>query len=681
MTGTEPGGGAPLLSFAVVADTHINPEDDRSSSPWPTNRHANARAAAVVETIKAMRPRFVVHVGDIVHPTPANPRFAEAVARFRALFANLDAPLHLVSGNHDVGDKPTAWSPAACITGEYLHQYREHFGPDHYAFDVDDCRFVILNSQLMNSGLPDEEVQWNWLGEQLIGARRLFLFKHYPPFLCDEGEPEHYDNVAEPARSRLLALLRRHHVEALFCGHVHNYFYNRWGETDCYVLPATSAVRHDYMELFPVPPGVDADHGRDARTKLGFFWVDVHADRHVAHWVRSFGATRIPGTITSLRPPRVHALGPLPAPLGVDLRHGWADRISIPYTGVVDEFGRKQARNDYMLAALWETGIAHLRVPIHDIVDPIVAPRLAQLAARGHRFTVFSFGAPEADQVRALARLAPAVAAVEIVERPLALEALRDTLPDLRSAIGTALFASPLHSPGDDHGDRERFAHAIRHGFSDERASLPPAGPAWQAWDGLVFRIDRREPLLARMARIVDALRARDRRGIVHVILAGEDPARALVDDVDTAGRVADATLAAWLHRDCLSVFIDTFDDHDRGYHPRHGLVDRVCDSRPAAVVVRTLTEALGGVDPGRVEVEIGPGFRAIRGAGRSLVIAMPDRVASWTPPADLARGDARITGIRLDTGTPMVEGQAMPAAVDVPLALLRIDARERVSA
>src|SRR5262249_25245497 len=153
--------------FAIIADTHVNPDDDHNSSPWKTNRLANARARAVVAQLNALAPDFVVHLGDMVHPVPSQPTCAAAVQRFRALFADLKAPLHPMPGNHDVGDKPTPWSPAACINLEFLAHYREHFGKDYWAFDHRGCRFVAINSESLNSGTEDESAQWAWLDQQL----------------------------------------------------------------------------------------------------------------------------------------------------------------------------------------------------------------------------------------------------------------------------------------------------------------------------------------------------------------------------------------------------------------------------------------------------------------------------------------------------------------------------------
>ncbi len=158
---TRPSGAEPLFSFVVVADTHINDSESASSSPFAANQLANARSRFVFESIARMRPRprFVIHLGDIVHPVPSLPSFGEAVARFKEIAAVLDVPLHVVPGNHDVGDKRVDWMPADTVCGDYLAAYRKHFGPDYFSFDDGACRFVFVNSLLINSGLADEAQQ------------------------------------------------------------------------------------------------------------------------------------------------------------------------------------------------------------------------------------------------------------------------------------------------------------------------------------------------------------------------------------------------------------------------------------------------------------------------------------------------------------------------------------------
>ena len=125
---------------------------------------------------------------------------------------------------------------------EAITRFEEQFGRHYYAFDAHDCHFVVANSPLINSGLAHEAAQQAWLEEDLAAhaGRRIFFCTHYPPFLARPDEPSHYDNIDEPGRSWLLGLVEKYEAEVLFTSHVHNFFFNRYAGTDCYVLPAIS---------------------------------------------------------------------------------------------------------------------------------------------------------------------------------------------------------------------------------------------------------------------------------------------------------------------------------------------------------------------------------------------------------------------------------------------------------
>jgi predicted phosphodiesterase len=97
--------GKHVHTFAVVADTHMNQSEDYSSSPYSCNKLANARTRYVIAELNELAPDFVVHLGDIVHPVPELPTYDEAAEHFKTLTKDLRAPLHVVPGNHDVGDK------------------------------------------------------------------------------------------------------------------------------------------------------------------------------------------------------------------------------------------------------------------------------------------------------------------------------------------------------------------------------------------------------------------------------------------------------------------------------------------------------------------------------------------------------------------------------------------------
>ena len=145
--------GKHLFTFAVIADTHMNQSEEYSSSPYPCNALANARTRQVIAELNQHEPEFVVHLGDLVNPVPELPTYDDAANHFKSLMADLNAPLYLVPGNHDVGDKPVSWMPAGRVNDEYLALYESHFGPHYFSFDFRDLHFVIVNAQLFNSDL------------------------------------------------------------------------------------------------------------------------------------------------------------------------------------------------------------------------------------------------------------------------------------------------------------------------------------------------------------------------------------------------------------------------------------------------------------------------------------------------------------------------------------------------
>jgi len=81
---------------------------------------------------------------------------------------------------------------------------------------------------------------------------------------------------------------------------------------------------------------------------------------------------------------------------GFDMRQNWMEIVEIPPTGGLDEFDRKQVRNDYPLMALWEMGVKKIRIPFQDLQTADNIDRLRMLKSHGHEFTLFSFGNPSA---------------------------------------------------------------------------------------------------------------------------------------------------------------------------------------------------------------------------------------------------------------------------------------------
>ena len=628
--------GERLFSFAVIADTHVNQEEGKASSDFAVNRLANARNRAVMHAVNRAKPEFVLHLGDIVHPTPGHPAYGDAARVFHELAGLLDSPLHLTPGNHDVGDKPGDWLPVPSVNDAYLALYAQHFGANYHAFDAHGCHFVVIDAQVVNSGLASEAAQRAWLEADLEASRgkRIFLCTHYPLYVLEPGEGSHYDNIDEPGRSWLLGLIERHGVEAVFAGHVHNFWYHLQGDTRMYLLPSTAFVRLDYSEMYRIEPGLE--RGRNDAAKLGFLVVDVHQHGHVAHPVRSHGTCLAPGeqaASTETLPP-VHPRTLERSPLGIDLRHAWAEVTDVAASGAMDEFSRKPVRNDYPLMALWEMGIRRLRVPVADLIDARVRERMRVLQLSGHAFTVHSHGFTPA-MGELIAQHAALIGAWEVVAPLAGLERVAAGIAQARAGQRFPVRLSKLRRPGDAQHHGEKARHVIEHGFEVAEAALA-AGLFAQhaavraAFDGVVFRVPRGRDAW-------DEIAAVDRLGPGHEVmvrLAADNPAVAHDDDLENANRVASALFAAHATPG-VGVWIDTFADVDRGYFPRAGLVDRRYNPRLAGAACRNLNSALANarLDGAVCSAAAYDGGRAltIEASGRRHVLLLPQRAMSWS--------------------------------------------------
>ncbi len=561
------------FTIAVLADTHvrITPEDPQAC--YPSDARMNDRARRVVALAAAREPAFAVHLGDVTHTLPVLEAHGPTQRQARELLRQLGCPLLVAPGNHDVGDKPRSRAAVARTDRAAHDLFEDIWGPPWRSIDHGGCRFVVLDAPIMDTGSELEAEQWAWLEGQLAGAERSFLFLHYPPFLLHADEPPNYDNLNPPARARLLALCEQHGVEAVFAGHVHTFFHHRHGDTELWSLPSTAFCRPEYSELYPVAPG--AENGRDDPHKLGFALLHIDAVGHRLEWI-------CPERVAGERPEP-----PAPAPVGAWLRGGWARVVDLP-AGDLDPFDRKRARCDIAELALLELGISTLRVQLADLDDPIMGPRLAQLADRGFRLQVASVGAPTPAELACAARHVRHIHAWEIVLSP-ALEAA-----DLTSlAAAPVPVALSVIDPGSV-GPDGYHSHFPEQGFPVDyralaRLTSPPTTLRW-----LVFRVAHdRDPWQAIHAAAALAA-SRGLEACCTVELPRGSEAHAPTDLHGGSRRVAEALLAAAaLPR--VRVLLDGLIDKDRGYHPRPGLIDRRGNPHPSAGALISLTRVLAG--------------------------------------------------------------------------------------
>jgi len=585
-----------LFSFVVIADTHMNQKEDYSSSPYPCNVLANARTRRVIAEINRLDAELVVHLGGIVNPVPELPTYAHAAGHFKRLVEDLEPPLHVVPGNHDVGDKPVSWA-AGIVTEDNLALYESHFGRHYFSFDHRDIHFVIINSSIINSGLEAEGEQREWLEADLAGnaAKRCYFFIHYPPYVSSPGEPSSYDNLDEPGRGWLLGLVRRYAPEALFCGHVHNFWYDIYAQTETYILPSTAFVRHDYSEFFRVGP--TDQHGRNDEAKLGYFIVRVYERGHVAENVRTYGKALAPQDKLPPSPmtvASVHGKEKALLRVGVDLRHPWAEEVDIPPSGALDEFERKRARNDYPLLALWEMGVRRLRVPLQDLIDERVSGRMAMLKRLGHTFQVYVYGTPSDAALSILTRRARLVDRLEVVVDWAKVDSALALVESIKNACDVRVYLSRVNRRDDAKHRGGRYHHLISHGFTLAEGSdlLGIRQDKEGLLDGFVFRVAREQSPWALAQAAGKLSKEIGARACLYVKSSSASPAETFADDAENAARIAEAVLSAAAHTN-VEVILDTFADADRGYFARTGLVDRRYNPRTASKVLSSLCALL----------------------------------------------------------------------------------------
>jgi 3',5'-cyclic AMP phosphodiesterase CpdA len=199
-----------------ISDTHLS----RNFLKLTDNFHR------VSEHIDAVRPDLVVNTGDVSWDGPTSRADLEFA---HELHVALPVDCRYLPGNHDIGDNPTAvgTAPSCPATEELRDSFVSVFKEDRWQFEAANWRFIGLNSLIMNTGIPSEPEQEEWLESELSAAngKPIALFLHKPLFLNEPGDLEEASTairfVPQPVRARLAALLGKFNVRLVASGHVH----------------------------------------------------------------------------------------------------------------------------------------------------------------------------------------------------------------------------------------------------------------------------------------------------------------------------------------------------------------------------------------------------------------------------------------------------------------------------
>src|ERR671910_532963 len=135
------------VRLRIASDTHLSTITPEAVANW----------RAVVADVGADPPDIVVHTGDLTADGALRP---DDLALAADELARIPVPWFAVPGNHDIGDTPLGPGQAGSIVSSgYVGQFRELFGPDHWAVDVGPWRLVGVDALVLGSGLPEEDEQ------------------------------------------------------------------------------------------------------------------------------------------------------------------------------------------------------------------------------------------------------------------------------------------------------------------------------------------------------------------------------------------------------------------------------------------------------------------------------------------------------------------------------------------
>lgn len=226
--------------LAQLSDPHIGGDEDGFDPV--------SHLEAVVEAVRSLpnRPDAVLVSGDLTHDGGL-PEFGLA----REILVRLDAPLHVLPGNHD--DR--------ALIRQAFDLPGEGDDPVRYSVDAGELRLVVFDSNVpgQDPGRYDAE-QLRWLDAEL-GAqpeRPTLLALHHPPLVTGIEE---WDGInLEAGQLPLLAeVVGRHpQLRAIVGGHLHRVAASALAGVPVLAAPSTYLqARPDFeaedVEFVPVP--------------------------------------------------------------------------------------------------------------------------------------------------------------------------------------------------------------------------------------------------------------------------------------------------------------------------------------------------------------------------------------------------------------------------------------------
>jgi len=181
------------IRFAVIGDR--------------TGSHQPGVYEETIAEIVRLRPDFSITIGDQIEGYSTDSAAVAAEWReYDSIVRPLPSPLYLTPGNHDITfDQMEPW-------------YKLYAGEPYYSFDKLGSHFIVLDVSRWEFGDPLPKAEMDWLIDDLEHnelATHTFVFCHKPYWI---------ESLEQNRPDTLHQLFVRYGVDAVFCGHYHEYF-------------------------------------------------------------------------------------------------------------------------------------------------------------------------------------------------------------------------------------------------------------------------------------------------------------------------------------------------------------------------------------------------------------------------------------------------------------------------
>lgn len=176
-----------------------------------TGDHQEGVYEDILVEIERLKPEFVMTVGDQIEGyTDDTTRLNAEWAEYKGLIKALSMPIHFTSGNHDI------------LSDVQESIYRTQIGEPYYSFDQDGIHFVVVENGRWSRSEELSSKQLDWLANDLQAHREAaitMVFMHKPFW---------YNSTALGKPDTLHSLFKAYGVDAVFCGHFHEYFSGKY---------------------------------------------------------------------------------------------------------------------------------------------------------------------------------------------------------------------------------------------------------------------------------------------------------------------------------------------------------------------------------------------------------------------------------------------------------------------